>query len=204
MKAMTKLFVISVLGLVLSLSLSSAPAANDPPPVRIAVVNIVKIFNALDAKKSGDAEIERLGKQLTDERKAKEDELEKMRSELNDLAQDSQDYKDLSEKMLRKAVDLQGFSRYIEQKLLLETRVRTAAIYKSMNSAIADFSRANGIGLVLAVDDPDLSTARTQEELLSKITVRKVIYYHESFDITKAVIEKMNTDAKALPAPAGR
>lgn len=200
MNAMTKLLAVSVLGVMLSLSSASAPAATEPPPVRIAVVNIVKIFNALDVKKNGDAEIERLGKQLTDERKAKEDELDKLKTELNELAPDSPEYKEISEKMLRKAVELQSFSRYMEQKLLMETRLRTAAIYKSMNKSIEEFSRANGIGLVLASDDPDLTGARSQEELLSKITIRKVIYAHESFDITKSITEKMNTDAKALPA----
>jgi Skp family chaperone for outer membrane proteins len=199
MTMMKKLLAVTLLGVALSVSMSSAPAANEPPPVRIAVVNIVTVFNKLDVKKAGDSEIELLGKKLEDERRGKEDELTNLKKEVLSYDVNSPEYKDTQEKMIRKAMDLQSFSRYMEQKVLLETRLRTAAIYRSMNKAIADFSREKGIGLVLATDDPDLSNARSQEELLAKITVRKVIYFHESFDITNAIVDKMNTDAKTAP-----
>lgn len=199
MKTMTRLLAVVALGIALSFTGSSAPAASEAPPTRIAVVNIIKIFNALDIKKNGDIELDRLKVQLDNERKAKEDEVEKLKGSLSDWKPDSDDYKQATEKLMRKAIDLKFFAAYSEQKLLMEARLRMAVIYRSMNKSIEDFSRANGVALVLASDDPDLSQVRNQEDLVARITNRKVIYAHESLDITKLIIDKMNTDAKAIP-----
>lgn len=182
-----------------ALVVSSASRAADPAPTRIGVVNIVKLFNSLDAKMAGDAEIENLGKNLNAQRQELEDELNRLKQELTQYKVDSDIYKETSEKLLKKGMELQSFSQYMEQKILLETRIRTAALYRAMNNAIADYAKSQGFGLVLASDDPDLSQARTQAELLSKITIRKVIYAHDSLDITKAIVDKMNSENKTAP-----
>lgn len=204
MQMFNKLWSVAVLGVMLTgvINLSSQTrAADEPPPVRIAVVNIVKVFNALDAKKSGDTDFELIGKQLEKERTTREDELGNLKREQQSYNPDSQEFRDTSEKMMKKAMELESFTRYMREKMLLEGRIRTAALYRSMNKAIEDFSKANGIGLVLSMDELDFRDIRSQEELMSKIAVRKVIYAHDSYDITKKIIDKMNSDAKTTLPP---
>ena len=196
MRFMPTTATLSVLALALTLALSSAARADNPPATKLGVVNIVKVFQGLDAKKSGDAEIDVLGKKLEDERHAKQDELESMKKEMEGYNHSSDLFRDMQDKLFKKAMELEAFSHYIEQKLLMEQKVRTAAIYKSMNEAIEAYAKANGIALVLVVEDASMSDARTPQDLLSKITVRKVMYADPSLDITAPLIEKMNSDAK--------
>ncbi len=177
----------------------TAPAA--PPPTRIATINIVNVFNSLNQKKDGDREIELLAQDLTKQRTAKEDEVKALQQELKEAYNpDSAIYKETQDKLLLKAMELSAFQQYMEQKVTLEQRSRTIVIYRAINDAIKTYAQANGIALVLVADDADLSDARTPGELLSRITVRKVIYAVPELDITAAIIDRMNTDYK-LHAP---
>ena len=106
------------------------------------------------------------------------------------------DLKDASERLLKKGMEVETFARFQQQKLILERRIKTASLYRRINAAVEQYSKANGIALVLVTDDADIAGARTTEELLSRITIRKVIYAHESLDISDKIIEKMNTEYK--------
>ena len=54
------------------------PAANEPPPVGIRVVDIVSLFNGLQEKKDGDLDIQQMSSKLEEQRNTKNDELKTM------------------------------------------------------------------------------------------------------------------------------
>jgi Skp family chaperone for outer membrane proteins len=180
---------------------SLAPAATEPPPVGIRVLDVFTLFNNLQARKDGDAELKTLNNKLEDQRKAKEDDLRKMLDNIDkSFKPDTPEYKEETEKMLMARTDLEAFTQYIELKIKLEKRLRTAKLFMEINKAIEEYSKANGIGLVFATDDPDLSKAANEQDLVSRITTRKVLYAHSSLDITQAIQDKMNTEYR-VPAP---
>jgi Skp family chaperone for outer membrane proteins len=161
----------------------------------IAVVDVVKVFNSVNAKATGDAEIEKLAKDLDAERKVIESDLEALKKEMAQLKPDSDMYKETIDKALRKGLELQDFSDYMRERLTMEQRVRTAALYRQINDQIKTYAEANGIILVLSYDKDDMSSATTPQELQSRITVRKVLYASDSLDITRDIIELMNAAA---------
>lgn len=167
--------------------------------VSIAVVNISKVSLSLDAKKTADAEMEVLSKKLNEERLAKEAEIEKLKQEIQSYKPDSEPFKEAQEKMLRKALESEGFRQYAQEKILMEQRLRTMAMYRTIDKAVADFAKANNILLVLVADEPNLEGSRNQQELLSKITIRKVMFADERLDITSRIIEKINAEARTAP-----
>jgi Skp family chaperone for outer membrane proteins len=170
-------------------------ADNAPPPTRLAVINLVKAFEALTEKTDGDHEIAEIVQKITDERTAREKEVKGLQDELKAYHEGSKEFDDTSEKLMSKSIEYDAFVRFSDQKIMLEQRVRTAAIYRKMNAALSDYSKANGIALVLVQDDMDVN-ARSQQELLQKITLRKVIYADPSLDITDRLVDKMNDDYK--------
>jgi len=178
------------------ITLTAQTPAAAPPPTKLAVVNIVDVFNRSNMKIDGDTQLENLSKDLQDQRRKMQAKVDELGKTIEELKKDSPDYKVLSEDLMKKAMELQAFSQYTEQKLLLEQRLMTAKIYRAINDTIANYSRANGVALVLVSDSPEIAGARNQAELLSRITNRKVIYAHEQLDITRAITEKMNTDFK--------
>ncbi len=192
-------FIVLAAALLLTAGLVRIAAADNtsaPPPTRLATINIVHVFDALNEKVAGDSEIEQLNKDLTDQRRKIEESIEKIKGEMKDYKAESPEFKDASERLLKKGMEVETFARFQQQKLLLERRIKTASLYRRINAAVEQYSKANGIALVLVTDDADIAGARTTEELLSRITIRKVIYAHESLDISDKIIEKMNTEYK--------
>lgn len=165
-----------------------------PAPRALAVINIVTVFSRLNSKQAGDREIEALGRKLKDEQSAKEKSLDEMKKEMDQYKENSKEYNDLSERILKGVMELQGFMKYRDEKVLMEQRLRTMSIYKQMNEAIEKYSRENGVALVLVVDDPSLGESRSQMEMMQRVAMRKVMYAHESLDITKLIIERMNAE----------
>jgi Skp family chaperone for outer membrane proteins len=76
----------------------------------------------------------------------------------------------------------------------METLLRTKGLYKKINDAVAEYARVNGIGLVLIADNAEMEKIQTPEVLQALVSTRKVLYYDGSYDITAAVLTKMNTE----------
>jgi len=186
-----------------SRSAAAQPAA--APAGSIRVIDMVQVFNSLNDKKNGDAEIEQMANDLKRQRDAVNADLEQMAKELQTLNADSAIGKDAMDKAMKKGLELQNFSSYMEQKLTMEQRVRTAALYKKINDAVATYAKTNNVSLVIVTDKDDMHDARTPQELQQRITLRKVIYADEKLDITRTIIENMNAASHLGPAaaPAG-
>ena len=205
MKFETKTLVAAVLILaVTALSLGQAgaggaastapPAAVSPPPTKLAVVNIVTLFADLLEKKSADADIEKMKGDLEVDGRKRQAELSDMEKALNQLAAGTADYQKAQEDLLKKTMDLQTFNNYAQQRLFIELRVRTAALYRKINDAVAKYAAANGIALVFVADNPNMEKAATQEALMGMISTRKILYNHPDFDITSKIKQMMNTE----------
>lgn len=175
-------------------------ATATPPPTKIATINIVKMFNSLDEKKAGDKDIEVMARNLENGRKAIETDIETLKKEMGAYNEGTEAYRDTQERLFKRAMDLESHMRLMEQKLLMEQRLRTMALYRKMNKAIEDYSRANGIIIVFMADEVDFSNARTPQDVIGKITLRKIVYAHDTLDITAGVVNRMNEAWKQAPA----
>jgi Skp family chaperone for outer membrane proteins len=185
----------AVLVLAFSLGQAASPA---PTPRALAVININKVFGALNEKIDGDAEIEAMANKIKADQQKREEELERIANQLKDnlFNPDSPEYRKMQDDALEKRSEYDAFGNMSQQKLLIEQRIKTVEIYRRMNDAIKQYAETNGIGLVLVSDEIDFSTTPTIEAVTQRIANRKVIYAHPDFDITQKVIEKMNADYK--------
>ena len=175
--------------------------AQASPPARtvLAVVNISKVFSSLNEQIDGTAEIENMNNQFKAEQQKREQELEKIADQLSNdtlFQKDSPEYRKMQDDALQKRADYDAFMNVSHQKLLIEQRLKTIAIYRRMNAAITQFAQENGIALVLVADEVNFDQVPTIEGVQQRISNRKVIYAHPDFDITQKVIEKMNANYK--------
>ena len=171
-----------------------APAATAPPPTKLAVVNIVNLFGGLREKEVGDADIDKMKSDFEAQGLKLKKEAEDLDKQLPALAAGSEDYQKVQDALLKKTMEYQTFGNFAQQKLFIELRVRTAAIYRKINDAVAKYAAANGIALVFVADNSNMEKATTQEMLMGMITTRKVLYYHPDFDITNTIKQLMNTE----------
>lgn len=198
-----KLFLIgSLAAVLLSLTSATRALADDPPPTKLAVINIVQVFSSLNEKIASDAEIEAMRKDMNEQGRKMQEELETLSKQFSDnppYKEGTPEYKAMQDDILDKSMKLEVFRQVSEQKLLFEQRNRTIMIYNAMNAEISQFSKANGIGFVFVIDDADFTSAKTTQDVLSRITVRKIMYAAPPYDITKRIIEEMNTKYQLPP-----
>jgi len=174
---------------------AGAPAAANPPPTKLAVVNIVDLFDGLSEKLAADRDIQKMKTDF-------EDQSGKMKAAIDASDQTlktsfkpgSAEYRQAQNDLLKKAMDLQSYNSYAQQMLFMELRLRTADIYRKINDAVAKYAAANGIALVFVADNSSVDSATTQEQLQAMVTVRKILYFHPDFEITSKIKQMMNTE----------
>lgn len=176
----------------------ATPAAANPPPTKLAVVNIVRLFEDLLEKSAADASIDKMRREFADQAQKQQKAIEDLQKTLENppFKTNSPEYKALQDDLLMKGMQLQSFSQFAQNKLFMERRIRTADIYSKMNAAVEDYAKTNGIALVFVADDLSVGAAKTEEQLQAMVTLRKLVYFHTSFDITVAIRNKMNAEYK--------
>jgi Skp family chaperone for outer membrane proteins len=164
------------------------------------VVSIVNLFDALDEKADAETRVDQMKKTYENESRTMQQEVERLTKEVDNpvvFAKNSPEHKKLQEELLEKATRLKVHDEIAQAKLMMELRMIPLDIYRKMSDAIRDYSASNGIALVFVADDTNaLSSARNPQELMAMITMRKVVYAHPTFDITKSIIDRMNTQYK--------
>jgi outer membrane protein len=176
----------------------AAPAAANPPPTKLAVVNIVRLFEDLLEKSAADASIDKMRREFADQAQKQQKTIEDLQKQFENppFKTNSPEYKAMQDDLLMKGMQLQSFSQFAQNKLFMERRIRTADIYSKMNAAVEEYAKANGIALVFVADDLNVGAAKTEEQLQAMVTLRKLVYFHPSFDITVAIRNKMNGEYK--------
>lgn len=172
--------------------------AQQPAPERvpngIAVVNLVQLFNGLEQKKDNDDALKKLSDDLTDQGKKKQAAIEKLQGEIRSglIKPDSPDGQAQQEQLLQMVAEYKAFLDVSQQKLFIEQRIRTEALYKAINDAVAEYAKSHNIALVFVSDDPGLTDAANIQEMQSRIANRKLLYVHTAYDITAALKNDMN------------
>lgn len=189
----------------------AAPGTANPVPSKLAVVNIVELFDSLDEQRDAQRDIENMKNTFAKEVDKRKQELERLERDLQDpnlINRESAEFRKMQDDLLEKSMNLQAYTQASQQKLFMELRLKTAYIYKKMNDTIDQYSQSNGIALVFVTDNLNLNDVKTQQELQARVSLRKLVYAHPAFDITRAIRERMNTDYKLgagrPAAPAGR
>jgi Skp family chaperone for outer membrane proteins len=175
--------------------------ATTPPPSRMAVVNVVLLFEKLLEKSAADTDLANMKKKTSEEITAKQAELTSLQKKMETFKEDSDEYRQRQEELLGKAMELEVFTKVAEAKYVNETHLRTKDLYRKINAAIADYSKQQGIAMVFVADNIDLDKLRSPEQFQAIVTTRKILYYNDSYDITIALVTKMNTDF-SLRTPA--
>jgi Skp family chaperone for outer membrane proteins len=181
---------------------AGAPAAASPPPTKLAVVNVVELFDGLTEKTDADKTIDKMKTDYEEQSRKMKAAIDASQQALtSSYKPGSAEFRQAQDDLLKKAMELQSFNSFAQQKLFLELRVRTADIYRKINEAVAKYAAANGIALVFVADNSSVDNASTQEQLQAMVTVRKILYFHPDFEITSKIKQMMNTEYELAKKP---
>jgi Skp family chaperone for outer membrane proteins len=170
-----------------------APAAA-PAPTKLAVVNVVQLFNDLLERRDGETALDNMKRGFEEDNRKLQDALKDMEKNLSSFGNGTPEQKKAQDDYLKKGMELQGFGSYAQQKLLMEQRLYTTNLYRKINDAVAKYAAANGIAIVFVADSANVERASTPEGLQAAINARKILYADASFDITAKITQTMNTE----------
>jgi len=137
-------------------------------PTQLAVVDIIKVFEALDEKRAGDAEIDKLNAELENQRRKLEESLKRQSEALrpnNPAAMfkpGTPEYKQAQEQLLQDSMNYKAFMAVSEARRMMLKRLKTVEIYRKINMSIEKYARSKGIAIVFCIDELDLDSMQDQ------------------------------------------
>jgi Skp family chaperone for outer membrane proteins len=186
-----------VVALALSLtSLVTLQGQNTPKPrsISAAVVDLQKVFNSLEEKKSVEAEIVRRKEANDRTEQERAQEVRALQADLGVLAPDTDAFKQTQAKAEQKAIELEVWARLEKAKLEREAAIQMEGLYLKVLAAIKKKAERDGIDLVLYKDPTESARGRNQQEVATTIQLRKVLYAAPELDITDQITQMLNNE----------
>jgi Skp family chaperone for outer membrane proteins len=164
--------------------------------LKIGVVSVMRIFReckrniqyrqeALAEQKQVLAELEKISK-----------ELEADEAGLKTLKLGSPDHLKLYKQILEKRASMQAGQEYHKQQRALKERQITEELYKEILQVTKELSEQKGFDLVFESDEPELTSA-SSDELVLTISSHKLLYCGSCCtDITDDVIARLDAETK--------
>ncbi len=198
-----------VVALTLSLSLSlRAVGGAAPKQATIAVVDVQKVFSALQERGDLEAEITVQTERLQKEEQDRQQDLKAMQSDLALLNPDADAFKTKRDQLENKAIEFQVWKQVMGRKLENEKTMRIEQLYGKVIDAIERMAKKGNVDLVLYKDQTEKLTGQNQQQLAAMIQVRKCLYASSDLDLTDQIAQTLNNEfanrkgAKPAPTPA--
>ena len=171
-----------------------AQAAGPADKTAVAVLNLQDVLSQLNENNAFQQATQAKNEQLQQELGNRQIAVKQMQNDLAYLAPDSEDYQAKEEQIFETLIELQTWQQVQEQRNILDQRTHLANLYRKVVQAGSSVAENQGIDLVLLdTQVPDLDRLNP-EQLLNAIATRKVLYHNDSVDLTRQIIEQMNTE----------
>ena len=164
------------------------------PPL-VATVDLERLFNGLDAQKTEDERLQKVAK-------FHEDKIENLRANVEDLQSELENFEPSSEAWLTTNQNAQdavssflAYEQYARLKVEAELAKSTRNIYTNIRSTIAEFCASQNPPIDMVIVDDSIpefepaDSAGTRQQ----ISARRILYANSTYDITDAVLNRMNT-----------
>jgi len=185
---------IAALATTFGLGRLQAQGAAQAEPTAVAVLNLQDVLAQIDENSLFSEGMQARSEVFRAEFELRQANITKMRNELAILVEGSDNYKEKEMEILNTLIEAQTWQQFQEQVALLDQRTHLAALYIKIVENAEALAQQRGIDIVLLETPiPDFDTLNP-EQLLNAIATRKVLFNTDEVDITRSVVEKMNTD----------
>lgn len=185
-------------GVVTATGLMSTP----PKGATIAVVDLEKLINGLDEKKSKAEQFQKAFEAKKAELEAMKGKIDEKQAALNAMPAGPNKGKaaeELQDMVIRGEIEAQLANR----KLDSQQADLFHQLYTKVDEAIQQLAKQNGYHMVLVSDEAAKVPKGNSETVLRGITMKRMLFVDDTLDITEDVIKFMNNAfAAAGPAPA--
>jgi len=194
-----KLHILVLAGLVTCAALLTAAVAQGPAApanTRLAVCDIVLVFNNYQKSKDLTAELNESRSKLQAEKKQREEAIERLRLQLEALTVGQPEYEKRLGEMQKMVLELKVWEQYEETLLMRRHHRLTEEMYEELLTALGEVAHEQGYSVVLYTNRNRIES-QNSAELARAIESRKVLYNDPSLDITDAVLARLNQKYRA-------
>jgi len=203
-------------GLALALGFGAAFAQDGAKaagkPAVIATVRLSDVLEKLDQVADAKAVFASKRSQITQQDQARQNEIKQMQDRLQELYKGNGDNPptremiDLQESAAFKTLQYQNWSRITSERLDIDRATQWEVLYRTIKQGASAIAAANGYDLVL-VDDSggevtysEDSRVPREQQVMSQIAGRRMLFANPMLDITDQLITRMNNAHKAAGA----
>jgi Skp family chaperone for outer membrane proteins len=163
------------------------------PPI-VATVDLERLFNNLDLRQTGEDRVAALGGQFDKQLEELRGRIESLQADLENFEQGGEDWLRINDTVQSTISEYRAVEQYAQLKIEAERSKAMKSVYEAIKSEITSFAAAQTppIDFVL-IDDtvPELEPS-TADAMLKQISARRMVYATKQFDITDAVLARMN------------
>ena len=164
-------------------------------PTAVAVVNVPLLISQSNAFQNFQTQANTRRQQLQTQAAEREAAIQQMISDLDLVPNANVDERRRQERAIVEArVQLQTWVQIEQQELMQDQRLFLIELYGTIDTTVAAIAQRQGYKLVLFdTPAPDFNELNV-DQLLQVIGERRVVYRHDSIDLTAIVLAQMNLD----------
>ncbi len=169
------------------------------PGNRVAVIDVIRIFNECQRQKDLDEELKGLQQKLDAESRTRKLKIDETQAELNRLDPSDPAYTKKMQDLMQMQIEYKNWFDMKQAMLTREVSVWSWRIYRELTDICETVAKQNAIDLVLYKGEfPPVSS--DPDETRNRIRNRVIVYNSSEIDITQAVLEQLDAQYRSQPA----
>jgi Skp family chaperone for outer membrane proteins len=187
-----------VLMIMLALNGTLAPRAS--ADVKIATVNVGRVFQDMQETKDLQAKMESDQKALQAQDAEKKQHIKDLQAARDALKPDAPQYADADKQLLQAGTEYEIWGRIQTSVLQREQKQDIVRLYNKITAAVGEIATQKGLDLVLTEQKPDIPENLdpvTPDQLRGLLSQRNVLFSSPAVDITADVTAAMDAKYKA-------
>ncbi|MHC4473004.1 MAG: OmpH/Skp family outer membrane protein [Planctomycetota bacterium] len=168
-----------------------ASSQDAPEASRIAFLDLAEVVRKYDKSSRIDEELEKERLRYDQEYRKALNELNKKKADLEVMERGTEEYREKREEIAREGFLLDYRKKESERKLRDSRTRMMLMIYTEIKNEAATLALNKGYQAVMLANDAAI-VARAPEEVPALISLRTVIYWDKSLDITDEILEILN------------
>jgi Skp family chaperone for outer membrane proteins len=176
-------------------------------PATIAIVRLPDVLEGLAQRGEAEVQLRALGQKINAERETREKEINRLRTEHEQLRRQARDNPDLTasadeveEKLVLESLRYQTWMEFSADQVDLERALVLQDLYRMIKRTADRMARDSGYDMVIVDDaqgelsiNPESRASRTAQ-IEQQIMSRLMLYSNPTIDITSDLIERMNNE----------
>jgi len=168
----------------------------NPGAFRIGFVNFNEVFHKYEKTLVVEEQLKEYQAGLNRELKEMQKQGREITEQLRTLKEGSVEYINKEKKLRHLETDVDSFMKEGERAVEEFYLHNMEQIYIDIREVVEGYGKENQYTLVLKVENMDIESmhSNTFVSLNQKIQARPILYYRKDFDITQAVLDKLNEE----------